>query len=416
VHRTFFALTILLATARAEPPQALQCLYGSTHSHCWFPTGGDDGGIRTEVDRKQLAGVSYGDPFRRFRRENAALFKGGTAADAFRYARERAQLDFLAITVHNHMTLPAEYAQLHRAAATINREHGATFCALVGQEWSTISRGNHVTLLGAGSVCDVPKGRFDELYERWLPAHPETALAILNHPTYKRGKRWMFGNKLEPLEYGLDDYRGDARALAAAARPYVRLIEVVSGPAHGRLQNFKRWRGRPQGYFRYLNRGFRVGPTVGTDNHYQNWGTSSPARTGVWAHGRSPQFLLEALHARRTFATEDRNMRVWMRVAGAAMGSEVVTDAESVSVEITLHDGDEPDALWQVRLLTDSDGFLGRQALVVHEIAKASAGTHRVLVRLPAGNTYVLAHVVQRHDEDAAWTAPVWIDRRGRGK
>ena len=405
-------LTILLPPALAEPPRGMHCLYGSTHAHCWFETGGDDGGIRTEVDRKQMPGMTGGDAFRKFRAEHPDLFRGGTAADAFAYARERAGLDFLALTVHNHMTTAAEYASLRRTVAEVNREHAGTFCALVGQEWSTISRGNHVTLLGAGSICNVPKGAFGELYGKWLPAHPETALVILNHPAYKRKRGWSFGGKLVPLEYGLDDYGGDARALAQAARSHVRLIEVISGPGHGRLENFRRWRGRPQGYFRYLNRGFTVGPTVGTDNHYQNWGTSSPARTGVWSHGRTPGFLLEALHARRTFATEDRNMTVWMTVAGAAMGREITSGVAEVDVEITLADKDEPDALWQVRLLVDGDGFLGEQARVVHEIPEAKAGTHSVRLTLPATDTYVLAHVVQRHDEDAAWTAPVWVRRK----
>ena len=82
-------------------------------------------------------------------------------------------------------------------------------------------------------------------------------------------------------------------------------------------------------------------------------------------------------------------------------------------VEITLADGDEPDAEYQVRVLVDGDGALGEEARVVAENPRAKRGTLRFEVDLPAVGTYVLAQIVQRHDEDSAWTAPVWIDREG---
>jgi hypothetical protein len=407
-------ILLLGATSWAAPPDGLRCYYGSTHAHCWFPTGGDDGGLRTSIRRQDAREPSDGAERRAWRRLHAERYEGGTPADAFAYAHARGKLDFLALTIHGHMAEPAEYERVKAAARAANRALAGRFCALVGQEWSTISTGNHVNLLEAESLCRVPKGRYDLLYESWLPAHPETELVILNHPA--RPRRGGLPRHLWKTEYGLDDYDGSAPALARAARPYVRLIEVASGPAFGRLENFRRWRGRPGGYFRYLNRGFRVGPCVGSDSHYQNWGTSSPARTGVWAWGLTPALLLDGLHARRTFATEDRNLSVWLSVAGAPMGSVHRTDQLRFPVTITVHDRDEPKAVYQVRILVDGDGPGREEAAVVSEEPRARAGTLHFEVELPRAPTYVLAHVVQRHDEDAAWTAPVWLERTSGGR
>lgn len=402
------AVLALAATAAAGPPTDLRCYFGSTHAHCWLGTGGDDGGFRTDVPKKQVEKEPKEDaPRRAFRKAHPELYRGGTPGEAFRYAHERGRLDFLALTIHDHMALPEEYAAIREAAAAANRRYEGRFCALFGQEWSTISTGNHVNILGAAELCDAPKGRYDLLYGTWLAGRAEAPVVILNHPFRARGEldRGLLGT-----EYGLDDFGGAPDALARAANPHVRLIEVVSGPAFGRLENRRRWRGDPDGYFRQLNRGLRVGPCAGSDNHYQNWGTSSPARTGVWARDLSPSGILAALRERRTFATEDEDLALWLEAEGAAMGTSLTTRASRVRASLTLKDADEPDARYQIRWLVDRDGPGGEEATVVHETEGAAGEAHTDL-DLPHAPSYLLVHVVQLGDEDSAWTAPIWIDR-----
>ncbi len=402
------AILALAAAAAADPPDELRCFFGSTHAHCWLPTGGDDGGFRTDVSPKDARKEPEGDAARRaFRRSHAELYRGGTPDDAFRYAREKGGLDFLALTIHDHMALPGEYAAIREAAAEANRRSGGRFCALFGQEWSTISTGNHVNILGATELCDAPKGRYDLLYGRWLGARAEAPVVILNHPFRARGE---LDRKLLATEYGLDDFDGAPDALARAANPHVRLIEVVTGPAFGRLETRRRWRGDPDGYFRQLNRGLRVGPCAGSDNHYQNWGASSPARTGVWASGLAPEEILGALRERRTFATEDENLSLWLEVEGAAMGTALRTSARRVRASLTVKDADEEDARCQIRWLVDPDGVGGEEAAVVREAEGAGGEVHADL-DLPEAPSYLLVHVLELGDEDSAWTAPVWIDR-----
>jgi len=404
-----WALFALAAAAPADPPAELRCYFGSTHAHCWLPTGGDDGGFRTDVSPKDARAEPEADaPRRAFRQSHPELYRGGTPDDAFRYAHEKGGLDFLALTIHDHMATPEEYAAIGEAANEANRRFAGRFCAIVGQEWSTISTGNHVSILGATGLCDAPKGRYDLLYGTWLPARAEAPVVILNHPFRARGE---LDKKLLATEYGLDDFGGAPDTLARAANPHVRLIEVVTGPAFGRLETKRRWRGNPDGYFRQLNRGLRVGPCVGSDNHYQNWGTSSPARTGVWATGLAPPEILGALRERRTFATEDENLSLWLEVEGAAMGTTLVTSARRVRASLKLEDRDEQGARCQVRWLVDPDGVGGEEASVVAEAEGAGGEVHAELA-VPEAPSYLLVHVIQLGSEDSAWTAPVWIDRK----
>jgi hypothetical protein len=115
----------------------------------------------------------------------------GTPPEAFTYARDIAHLDFLAVTEHNHATAdtgaPADRRNgvliAHRpdlyaggsdslvAAAAAATEPGR-FVALYGQEFSTISSGNHVNVFDVPEVIDAPSGAFDVFLDRWLPPTP----------------------------------------------------------------------------------------------------------------------------------------------------------------------------------------------------------------------------------------------------
>jgi len=110
----------------------------------------------------------------------------GAPTNAFTMARNTAKLDFLAVTEHNHSAAahPKEaavfgtgiaaqhslYSKLTSAANAADDDDD--FVALFGQEFSTISSGNHMNVIGASKVIDendVPSGDFKELYQTFLP-------------------------------------------------------------------------------------------------------------------------------------------------------------------------------------------------------------------------------------------------------
>jgi hypothetical protein len=236
----------------------------------------------------------------------------GAPAEAYEHARDVAGLDFLAVTEHKHaqagdiagnLTLYTGPGFLS-LIPTANRfvEEGR-FIALDGQEFSTIKSGNHVNVIDAPHVIDVPNGQFRTLLENWLPVHLDTQgeqpLLLLNHPDT--------GESPDDREYGIDDYGGDRDPWLAAMDPRVPLINLINGPSHINLTNLTPGAASEDEFQRYLNLGLHVAPTADQDNHRRNWGTSTQARTAVLAPMLTKAALLTAMNERQVYATVDRN-------------------------------------------------------------------------------------------------------------
>ena len=139
----------------------------------------------------------------------------GTPEVAYAHARDVAGLDFLAVTEHNHRRAPSRIAtdhQLYSGSISISlistaarfTENGR-FVAIYGQEFSSISSGNHANVFEVGAVIStssVPNGEWDELLNTWLPNHVDSqgkpALMQLNHPAQSSSPNHK--------EYGIDDF------------------------------------------------------------------------------------------------------------------------------------------------------------------------------------------------------------------
>jgi len=161
----------------------------------------------------------------------------GKPADAYKHARDVAHLDFLAITEHNHVQcedgassdrkdgiMIAKAPKLYKgpgAGALIPVANQFTengkFVAIYGQEFSTVSQGNHVNVFEVGEVINIEKGKYDTLANDWLVTHLDStgqpAIIELNHP--KNCENTCVGK-----EYGKDDFGSPAEwvILGAATR------------------------------------------------------------------------------------------------------------------------------------------------------------------------------------------------------
>ena len=152
-----------------------------------------------------------------------------TPADAYAHARDDARIAFLAITEHNHSQAgTGQIARDHtlyngsRADSLISTaarfNETGRFVAIYGQEFSSISSGNHANVLEVGEVIDeaqVPNGKWDNLLDTWLPAHPDSqgqpAILLLNHPDTS--------DSPNSKEYGRDDYPNDLPTWRAHQHP-----------------------------------------------------------------------------------------------------------------------------------------------------------------------------------------------------
>ena len=357
--------------------------------------------------------------------------------DAYRKARE-AGLQFLAITEHNHSRCEdgappdrrdgvmigkdkdlyngSDADALIPAADALN-EDGA-FVTIYGQEFSSISKGNHVNVFDAPEVIDdrrVPNGRYDKLIDEWLPAHPASngkpCLVQFNHPFFRGGDPYG-------LEYGRDDFGSDEQWVRRVGER-ARTIEILNGP--GTLKNASGVRPEEIAeaqYLKFLNLGFHLAPTGDQDNHYLNEGEETDARTGIIADGLTRAKLLAAIDARHVFATMDRNLKILFRVDGRLCGDRLPAPAfgSELKVRYAIHDDDEPNANYRIDVYSGTIG--GGVARIIESVDVAGDTADGTIddLRYTGGPQYVFFRVTQilegeeASDHDRAWTAPIWFD------
>lgn len=329
----------------------------------------------------------------------------GTQAEAYAFARDRADMDFLAISAHSHMINDQGYERMK----AVSKEHTADgkFVALLAQEWSSISKGGHINIFEANERCPLGNGAWNDFYDRWLPNHPEVGWVQFNHP-----------HPSNPLEFGGVKFSPvDERKSSVVANDKVSAMALLNGPGKyerpdmkGEPDDWDRGKNRLNyeiEYMEFLNRGWRIGAVGDQDNHVKNWGLAVPTRTGVWAKNLTRQGLMEAFRARRTFAAFDTNVRFWFSINGKDMGDEIPATKE-LAVRVAAADPDS--TIKRVELYGDVDGVGGAPAKL---LSKQEVGKKTALWKLnlpaAAGDSYYFAKVVYDDQKAWAWSSPIWV-------
>jgi hypothetical protein len=236
------------------------------------------------------------------------------------------------------------------------------FVALHGFEWSHAAYG-HMNVWNSERFTDplrtVPTmGRF----WRWLETRGEDGLAGFNHPGTGR------------LRFGGFGYRP-----AMAHR-------LVSLELFNKLEDYllkDTDRGLESPLNQCLNAGWRVGLLGVTDEHGPDWGhPDGKGRAGLWLRELTRAGVLEALAARRFFASRVKGLRLdaaLTSLAGAAgararMGTAVAHPGGPVRIEVDLDRGQA----WEGRRL-------GLQVLRPGERLPAQAAALEVALPGPTG-------------------------------
>jgi hypothetical protein len=372
---------------------------GTLHDHHRGVNGGDDGGL--EIGAPDEPGFTGSDEWWSWRLAHPENYEGGDAASA--YARAAATgLDFFGLTPHNHLIDSQEYAAVVSAAAAATGVVG-----LPGQEWSSIESGNHGIVLDVGQRVTVGNGDWRALIEEWIPGyvagHPdEDPFLVLAHPAIETSG---YGPaEKAAFEYGLDDWP-TRPSWAAGLSTKAKLVELISASENaenGLPRTFELW-----------NDGVMVGLSVGPDNHRQLWGERSEARMGVLAESWTAGAIVEALRARRTYASEERDLGAHVAVVDGAeyvawMGEEIAAPAGgSLELEVGLEDPTNPGNSYTIEILVD-DAVGGAQVQVVFSDDALPAGTRRVSVASPPVGGMVVVHVRSSGGRDT-WFSPVWV-------
>lgn len=390
----------------------------------------------------------------------------GTPEEAYAMAKG-AGLNFFAVTPHNHAeaesgakerkddVLIAKRPELYNGPANVTvtrklKENGAIrieqvtmkpllraakdatdnrFIALYGQEFSTISSGNHVNVLGINYVLKTENGNFRKLIAELATVTGEKPVIQLNHPEvesdlFYNGTCASDRNKMYN-DYGIDagDLGPHFADWVKAMQPYSHLIEVLSGPAmeENRLEHY-RYSDNANDYYFYLTQGLHVSPSAGQDNHYKTWGTVTDARTGVVSKSLSQVALFDAFRRNRTFATEDKNLRAVLYVNDSMMGATInARQGDELNISIHISDADEPNTVYDVsiytgvihpQLSTQATNVKAAHGLAIKQKVQGN-GLHKIKGIAYSGDSLFCYVKIQQADGDRSWTAPVWINTKG---
>lgn len=303
---------------------------------------------------------------------------------ASRYARDKGQLDFFAVTDHLEYLdpSPTAYAETHRQLDRRNRP--GKFVTLAGYEWgggpisyTPLVWYNHINVIGDPELMPVA---YDlETFYQFLKERPHWVVGQFNHPgTRKKGR----------MEIDLwDDLAYDARADRR-----MRLMRCDKGKHDDAA-----------GYIPALDRGWHVSPQSSQDNHDADWGTANKKRTGVWAPELGRREIMKALREMRTFSTSDPDASIRAVADGQwAMGSTLFGWG-SHDLEVEVFDG-SGDGYDRIELIT-----LGGEIAETYYPEGLSRASWTVTVD-PDGDRWYYFRAFQT-DGAELYSAPFFIDR-----
>ncbi len=305
-----------------------------------------------------------------------STYSDGSGPPRYAYAVARANgLHFLALTDHGYYLNDARWADTLAQAESATVD--GTFVALRGFEWTSREEG-HITVLGTSGYVSRDDPSYDTLttFYPWLAAQPD-AIAQFNHPF---------------PDSDFNDFAYDPAADSAIA-----LQEVGNGSGN----QYFTFEGE---YLRSLYAGWHVGAANNGDTETPDWGADTPHRTGVVAPALTKRDILEALRARRTFATEDRNLALALRAGEAWMGSTIPKAPERDLPPITFSvDVVDPDGEGVTLALFD-------RGLVVASASFSEAIMYTWTPTIPAVEGHFYFAKATQADGDTAYTSPLWVE------
>jgi hypothetical protein len=322
--------------------------------------------------------------------------------------------DFLLTSEHNHMydgststntsANPATANNMFSsglAAAANYRSAHPDFMALYGNEWGVISNGGHLNIFNPdglasweynasnqliGSVATV-KSDYANLY---ATMKARGWIGMFNHPA-SSGQFQIGGT---PLAY---DANGAQVMVAAEVRNTSAFsTSTTEGETGGGTYS--------AAFNILLERGYHVAPTSDQDNHCANWGIAGRNRTGVLLPNGATLTVanfLDALKARRVFATEDKTAQVALTGNGLVMGQTIAN-----SGALTLAANYASSSGGSAQRVQFFEGVPGRNGTVGQLFE--GAGTYSFT---PSAGEHFYYVLVTEADGDRLWSAPIWVSQ-----
>jgi len=364
--------------------------YGNLHSQTNHSDGG--GNLSTCVGAQNPQSGAYGP------------------SDAYQYALNDG-LDILMTSEHNHMydgstgtntsANPATAHNLYQsglqAATTFNGAH-PNFLAIYGLEWGVISGGGHLNIFNSPSLLEWEYNSAGQLIGDVYTAKSDYgSLYTLMHTN-----GWV-GQFNHPASSGQFNVSGTDLAYTTDGDAVMALAEVLNISAYytNTTETESSRTSYEAAYNILLTRGYHVAPSSDQDNHCANWGASYTNRTGVLIPNGTTLSLgsfLDAVRARRVFATEDKTGQIVLTANGNLMGQRF---SNSGSLALTVNYASTSGRTAQrVQIF---EGVPGSNGTVT---TTASAATATIT---PATGDHFYYAKITQDDGKQLWSAPVWV-------
>jgi len=332
---------------------------------------------------------------------------------AFAYARAHG-LDILVASEHNHMfdgsdstnaaAEPGVAKGLYRkgldTAAGFNDAH-PDFLAVYGMEWGVINKGGHLNIFNSDQLLGWEKNAKGELLAD--VATPRSDYAALYTLMRERGWVGQFNHPamsgqfvVNGVPFGYTD-DGDA-AMALCEVVNSTAFSVNDSESETRRSNFE------AACNKVLEAGYHVAFSTNQDNHCANWGTAYTNRTGVLVPSGETLSLssfVDALKARRVFATMDKGSQLVLTANGRMMG-ERFTNSGPLNLVAQF----ASTAGKQVAAVAIMEGVPGRGGAVTQMASEANVSF------TPAPGAHFYYAKLTQTDGNILWSAPVWVDQQ----
>ncbi|MFE6286790.1 CehA/McbA family metallohydrolase [Streptomyces sp. NPDC057877] len=275
---------------------------------------------RTGADRASL--ITQGTTLVHADLHNHTAMSDGDGDPALAYGSMRnAGLDVAALTDHSTVFAieglsSSEWRRTAELADAANVP--GVYTALRGFEWSHSLLG-HANVWFSDSFVDLVAAPGMSAFFSWLTARD--AVAGFNHP-------------------GREALRFNDFGFNAAARDRMVSLEMFNRTDDYLFEGWSS--GTTSPLVACLNAGWRTGLTGVTDEHGTDWGfPEGKGRSGLWVTENTRAGVLEAMRARRFFATRVSGLRLDATAAGVRMGGQLPFTAGDVRFRVDLDRGAE---------------------------------------------------------------------------
>jgi hypothetical protein len=315
----------------------------------------------------------------------------GTVDEAYTYAKNIANVDFLAVTDHSNSldnaststiadgSKSTEWVGGHAAADKYTDDN---FVGIYAYEMTWSNGTGHMNTFNTAGFENRETAKYKnpdglKQYYDVLKQAPDS-ISQFNHPGTDFG---------DFNDFAYYDPQIDKQ---------ISLIEVGNGEGAVRVGGYFP---SYEYYTRALDKGWHVSPTNNQDNHLGKWGDANTARTVVLADSLTRENIYDAMRNMRIYATEDNNLRIKYTLNGEAMGTIFDEKPASVNIKIDLEDPNN-EALGKVSIISNGGKV----------VASKTLSTSKDTVEFTLNPDYSYYYVrVDEADKDIAVTAPVWV-------